>query len=110
MKNSNQLLLLVLLFPLMSACSAGDVQLETLASKLSDAVNRCLIDVTEKSEKYHTSENCRSLASFAQQYVEAGGLREKSPCGADRIAESARARAWMALAISKTGERELSIW
>jgi hypothetical protein len=28
----------------------------------------------------------------------------------DRIAESARARAWMALAVSKTGEKGLAVW
>jgi hypothetical protein len=47
---------------------------------------------------------------LAQQYIIAGGLKDSAPARADRIAESARARAWMALAISKTGDPNLSIW
>jgi hypothetical protein len=51
---------------------------------------------------------------FAQrdrsQYVEAGGFTDKTSCPADRIAETARARAWMALAVSKTGDKGLAVW
>jgi hypothetical protein len=100
----------LLLVLALSACSSGDSQLEIIANQLSEAVNRCVIDVRDKTSKYETSPNCRSLVRIAQQYVEAGGLRQSAPCRADRIAESARARAWMALAVSKSGERGLSVW
>jgi len=110
MRPSKRLLPLFLLIPLMSACSSNESQLEAIATQLSEAVNRCVIDVRDKSSKYETSPNCRSLGRIAQQYVEAGGLKESAPCRADRIAESARARAWMALAVSKSGDPGLSIW
>jgi hypothetical protein len=42
--------------------------------------------------------------------VAAGGLKQSAPCVADRIAEGAHAKAWMALAISKTGDPNLMIW
>ena len=101
---------LLLLTVLMSACSSGDSQLQSLAIQLKDAVNRCERDVRDNGLKYETSQNCRSLGRIAQQYVEAGGFREGAPCPADRIAEGARARAWTALAVSKTGDPGLSIW
>ena len=83
---------------------------QQVASNLGDAVNRCVIDVRDKTSKYETSQNCRSLGRIAQQYVDAGGLKESAPCRADRIAEAARARAWMALAVSKSGDPGLAIW
>jgi hypothetical protein len=101
--------LALLLFNLVS-CSSSDAQLEKLASQLNEAVNRCVIDVRDKTSTYESSDNCRSLGRMAQQYVEAGGLKQSAPCRADRIAESARARTWMALAISKSGDRQLTIW
>jgi len=102
---------LFLLVPSIFACSPnGSSQLETIAHQLSDAVNRCLGDVRDNGAKYENSQHCRSLGRIAQRYVEAGGFKDSAPSRADRIAESARARAWMALAISKTGDRRLSIW
>jgi hypothetical protein len=69
-----------------------------------------LKDVRDRSVKYENSENCRSLSKIAQHYIAAGGLKDSAPSRADRIVESARARAWMALAISKTGDPRLTIW
>ena len=37
-------------------------------------------------------------------------LKQSAPCIADRIAEGARAKAWMALAVSRTGDPNLMIW
>jgi hypothetical protein len=101
--------LALLLFNLVS-CSSSDAQLEKLASQLNEAVNRCVIDVRDKTSTYESSDNCRSLGRMAQQYIEAGGLKQSAPCRADRIAEGARARTWMAVAISKSGDRQLTIW
>jgi len=99
-----------LLLFLLASCSSSDAQLEKLASQLNEAVNRCVIDVRDKTSTYETSDNCRSLGRMAQQYIEAGGLKQSAPCRADRVAESARARTWMAMAISKSGDRQLAIW
>jgi hypothetical protein len=44
------------------------------------------------------------------RYIAAGGLKQSAPCVADRIAEGAHAKAWMALAVSKTGDPNLVIW
>ena len=110
MRHSKSLVPLLLLISLMSACSSADSGLEAIANQLSDAVNRCVIDVRDKTSKYESSPNCRSLGRIAQQYIDAGGLKESAPCRADRIAEAARARAWMALAVSKSGDPGLTIW
>jgi hypothetical protein len=110
MSHSQRLLPLLLLMSLMSACSSSDSHLEAIATQLSEAVNRCVIDVRDKTTKYETSQNCRSLGRIAQQYIDAGGLKESAPCRADRIAEAARARAWMAMAVSKSGDPGLTIW
>jgi hypothetical protein len=101
---------LVLSMSLLSACSSDQSKLEPLARQLHNAVDRCLSDVRDRHVKYESSQYCRALTKVAQQYVEAGGLKETAACRADRIAENARARAWMALAISKSGDPRLSIW
>jgi hypothetical protein len=92
------------------ACSHQDTQLDVIARELEATVNRCVIDVRDKTSKYETSPNCRSLSEIAKRYVAAGGLKQSAPCTADRIAEGSHAKAWMALAISKTGDPNLMIW
>src|SRR5262245_46724363 len=101
---------LLFLVLLIAACSQQPSQLETIAHQLSAAASRCVTDVRDRGVKYENPENCRSLGKIAQQYISAGGLKDSAPSRVDRIAESARARAWMALAISKTGDPRLSIW
>jgi hypothetical protein len=102
---------LVLLVAWISACSReGRSEHERIAVQLRDAATRCLGDVRDHDVKYESSQNCRSLSRLAQQYIEAGGFKDSAPSQANRMAESARARAWMALAISKTGDKHLSIW
>jgi hypothetical protein len=85
------------------------VPLVPIKRELETTVNRCVIDVRDKTSKYETSPNSRSLSEIAKRYV-AGGLKQSAPCVADRIAEGAHAKAWMALAISKTGHPNLMIW
>jgi len=101
----------LLLLPLLaSACSSSESKLEPIANRLREAVNRCVVDVLEPSTTYENSTHCRSLSGIARQYVEAGGFTDKTSCPADRIAETARARAWMALAVSRTGDQGLAVW
>src|ERR1700754_379875 len=109
-RNKSSAPLLLLLLPLMTACSSSGSKLDSIASDLTDAVNRCVVDVRDRRVTYEDSANCRSMGRIAQQYIDAGGFRDGAPCQADRIAESARAKAWMALAMSRTGNPNLSIW
>ena len=85
---------------LATACSK-DTQLDSIAEA---TVNRCVKDVRDKTSKYDTSPNCRAVSEIAKRYIAAGGLKQSAPCIADRIAEGARAKAWMALAVSRTGD------
>ena len=41
----------LLLVLALSACSSGDSQLEIIANQFSEAVNRCVIDVRDKTSK-----------------------------------------------------------
>ena len=91
-----------------AACSR-DTQLDSIARELETTVNRCVVDVQAKT-KYESSSNCRALSEIAKRYIAAGGLKQSAPCVADRIAEGAHAKAWMALAVSKTGDPNLVIW
>jgi hypothetical protein len=102
--------LLLLLGSLTSACSSGDARLESVAHELNDAVNRCLADVRDSRVKFEDSAACRSMGRVAKQYIDAGGFKDSAACRADRVAESARARAWMAMAFSKAGDANLNIW
>jgi hypothetical protein len=95
---------------LATACSHQDTQLDSIARELEATVNRCVIDVRDKTSKYETSSNCRALSEIAKRYIAAGGLKQSASCLADRIAEGARAKAWMALAVSRTGDPNLMIW
>ncbi|MGA7488918.1 MAG: hypothetical protein WBW74_18510 [Xanthobacteraceae bacterium] len=110
MKHGKCIIPLLLLICSMSACSPSETKLDPIAGQLRDAVNRCVLDVRDRRVKYEDSSNCRSMGRIAQQYVDAGGFTQSAPCHADRVAENARARAWMALAISKAGDPNLTIW
>jgi hypothetical protein len=102
--------LLITLVLLIAACAQEKSPLDDIARELSAVANRCLVDVRDRRLKYENAENCRSLGSLAKKYVDAGGFKDSAPSRADRIAEAARAKAWMALAISKTGDPNLTIW
>jgi hypothetical protein len=110
MKYGQCVALLILTMSLLAACSSNDSRLESLARQLHEAVDRCVSDIRDRGAQYESSQYCRALTKPAKDYIEAGGLKEAAGCRADRIAENARARAWMALAISKSGDPRLSIW
>jgi hypothetical protein len=110
MRYGKRVVALLVLVLSTAACSSGQSQLQAIAVQLNDAVNRCVLDVRERRVKYEDSANCRSMGRIAQQYIDAGGFTDSAPCPADRIAERARARAWMAMAFSKAGDPKLSIW
>jgi len=76
---------------LLAAACSKDTQLDSIARELEATVNRCVIDVRDKTSKYDTSPNCRALSDIAKRYIAAGGLKQSAPCVADRIAEGAHA-------------------
>jgi len=79
------IVLLLAVMSLMSACSSRETQLDPIADQLSAAVNRCVIDVRDKGDKYETSENCRSLGEIAKQYIGRRSKGERAmPCGSAR--------------------------
>src|SRR5262245_17228923 len=102
--------LLLLLGSLTSGCSSGDSCLESAAHELSDAVNRGLAALRGRRMKVEAGASCRAMGQVAKQYINAGGFKDSAACPADRIAESARARAWMAMSFSKAGDANLNIW
>jgi hypothetical protein len=102
--------MLAMAMSLLAAACSKDTQLDSIARELETTVNRCVIDVRDKTSKYETSPNCRALSEIAKRYIAAGGLKQSAPCTADRIAEGPHAKAWMALAISKSGDPNLMIW
>lgn len=103
-------MLMALTMSLLATDCSKDTQLDSIARELETTVDRCVIDVRDKTSKYDTSPNCRALSEIAKRYVAAGGLKQSAPCVADRIAEGAHAKAWMALAVSRTGDPNLMIW
>ena len=50
-----------------TACSHQDTQLDVIARELETTVNRCVIDVRDKTSKYETSPNWRSLSEIAKR-------------------------------------------
>jgi hypothetical protein len=110
MIRSSRIAPLLLLPMLVVGCSSSESKLEPIASKLQEAATRCVADVVERKMAYENSTHCRSLSGIAQGYIQAGGFTDKTSCPADRIAETARARAWKALAVSRTGDAGLAVW
>jgi len=111
MKQQCQLLATaMLLATVIPGCSPSASGLEAMANQLSNAADQCLLDVRDKGLKYESSRNCRSLDTLHRRYEEGGGRLESTPCRAEKLAETARATAWIALAISKTGDPSLSLW
>jgi hypothetical protein len=63
---------------LAASCSHKDTQLDSIARELETTVNRCVIDVRDKTSKYETSSNCRALSEIAKRYIAAGGLKQSA--------------------------------
>ena len=95
---------------LVYACGSNDGRMELTAKALSKAADECLLDVRDRKLKYETSPNCNSLRSFSMQHTEAGGFRSDTPAKYALTATEARATAWMARAVSASGNPAISIW
>ena len=66
-------LMLAMAMSLLAAACSKDTQLDSIARELEATVNRCVIDVRDKTSKYDTSPNCRALSDIAKRYIAAGG-------------------------------------
>jgi hypothetical protein len=53
--------MLALAMSLLAAACSKDTQLDSIARELETTVNRCVIDVRDKTSRYETSANCRAL-------------------------------------------------
>jgi hypothetical protein len=102
----------IVLYSLILGCSSSSShhKLAIAARALSDAADKCLLDVRDRRLKYESAANCMALDALAGQYIEAGGLDKNEPIEYRLIAETARATAWSARAISASGNPGLRLW
>src|SRR5262249_47689942 len=75
MAQGKRIALLIFFASLIAGCSPEPSQLEIIAHQLSDAANRCVVDVRDRRVKYEDSENCRSLGRMAHQTLALEALR-----------------------------------
>src|SRR5262245_42109591 len=101
--------IIVITLLLLTGCNS-DQQLEQAARNLSSAAEACLLDVRDRAMKYEGSHHCADLGKISLRYIEAGGERSDTPVRHQLTAEQARTMAWMARAISASGNPGLSIW
>ena len=94
---------------LQSACF-GDASLDIKVTALAKTADECLADVRQREMTFEKSPSCSSLGTLATQYTNAGGFRGDTPCQYALVAEQARGTAWMALAMSESGNRRLRVW
>jgi len=102
------------LIVMLSGCLdfASNNRLEVAANALSHAADEYLYlyDVRDRKLKYESAPNCTALSALSTQYIEAGGFDKNIPAKYQLIAEQARTVAWMARAISASGNPALRIW
>lgn len=112
MRHMGSITIAIVLYGLIYGCSGtrGNHRLEIASKALSDASEQCLLDVRDRKLKYDSAPNCVALDTMARQYIEAGGLEKNEPIEYRLIAEQARTMAWMARAISASGNPALRIW
>ena len=108
-------LILGAVVPLLSAsllmgCSGTDGRLEMTARAFSRAADECLYDVRDRKFKYEGSQNCNALGTLSMQFIEAGGFKEDISDRIALIAEKGLKTAWMARAVSASGNRPLTLW
>jgi hypothetical protein len=93
---------------LLAGCN--DQQLEQAAKDFNKAAEACLLDVRNHLMKYEQSDHCTRLGKVSMRYVEAGGARSDTPARHALTAEEGRTMAWMARAISASGNPFIALW
>jgi hypothetical protein len=92
-------------------CQQPDsARLAAAVEAFSKAADECLLDIRDRSMKYDRSSNCSSLGTLSRLYIDAGGGSSETPLQYEIVFERARATAWIARAISETGDSSLRIW
>jgi hypothetical protein len=93
---------------LLAGCN--DQQLEQAAKDFNKAAEACLLDVRNHLMKYEKSGHCTRLGKVSMRYVEAGGARSDTPARHALTVEEGRTMAWMARAISASGNPFIALW
>jgi len=90
--------------------TADETRLELAARAFSRAADECLYDVRDRGFKYETSRNCNALGTLSMQFIEAGGFKDDVPDSIALIAQKGLTTAWMARAVSASGNHPLTLW
>lgn len=94
-----------------ASCSASAEKNPTSeALALEAGAEKCLIDVRDHANKYENSKFCGALGALSQKYIDAGGQEANEPVNSQLIGERAAKMAWMARAISASGNPTITLW
>ena len=91
-------------------CTQTDTALYQAALALNNASIACVEEVKLLKLKYEVSPRCLALEPLAQNYADLGGLTAQTPNKYEPVYERARVYAWMARAISASGDPNLWIF
>jgi hypothetical protein len=97
--------------------SQRDAELETLAKRLSELADACLLDVRDKKVIYAESRNCTSMGEASKAYLRPGveiTYQGKAVPRHAYAAAEAKSTAWSAVALSNAFHpdqpRTVSLW
>jgi hypothetical protein len=93
----------------LTACDNNEA-LQNTVQRMSDAADQCLLDTRDRGLRYESSRNCQQLGSLSLAYIQAGGGSADTPPRYEAVYHRARATAWSALAVSRTGNPNISLW
>jgi hypothetical protein len=99
----------LLSIPLLAMCAGCSDKREAAALAFYGDAQQCLFNVRE-GVKYEASPNCRHLKVSSQRYISEGGQTAQEPTKIALLAEQGRTMAWMARAISASGNPSISLW
>jgi len=100
---------LIAFLPLLLVPGCKGSEREDAALAFYGDAEQCLFNVREGT-KFENSPNCGHLKQSSQRYINLGGQTETESSKSALIAEQARTMAWMARAISASGNPTISLW
>ena len=80
------------------------------AEAFQQGAEKCLLAVRDKNQKYDEAPACNALNELSESYIAAGGFKDGESAETQLIAEKGRTMAWMARAISASGDPTISLW
>ena len=97
---------------LLASCqpSESTEKLRLAALALNNSSVSCVEEVKTLKVKYETAPSCVALQALAKTYADLGGFGLNIPKEIEVVAERARVYAWMARAISASGDPHIAIW